>query len=273
MSMAYDDNSGAEAPEPGKPSAELDNDALLIRVKGWFKEDGPHCRQWHTLAMEDYRYRAGDQYDNEDKNALEDQKRVMLVFNRIDPVIDAVIGSEITNRQEVRYIPRQVSDGPANEVLTEAARWFRDQCDAEHEESSAFADAVTCGMGWTETRLDYEENPDGEPSVERIDPLEMFWDCASRKANLTDARRVYRIRLSVPLEECQARWPGFEDSDYDAKWAHTDDDTQPYVNNKPRYPSDNNMDDEGDGRKMVTLVQVQWFEREDYYRGVMVGPP
>jgi hypothetical protein len=28
-------------------------------------------------------------------------------------------------------------------------------------------------MGWTETRLDYEDNPEGDPKVDRTDPLEM----------------------------------------------------------------------------------------------------
>src|SRR5262245_1360146 len=188
MTLAYD---GSEAsPQAAEsdsyaPTDELDHDALLTRVKGWFLEDGPHCRKWHTTAKEAYDLKSGEQWTQDEINNLQDPElqRVCLVFNRIEPVIDAVIGSEITNRQEVRYIPRQASpkkpppmapgmpppppmpgenDPQVAEITTEAARWFRDQCDAEHEESAAFADAVTCGMGWTETRLDYEDNPDGD---------------------------------------------------------------------------------------------------------------
>src|SRR5262245_9579125 len=233
MTLAYD---GSEAsPQASEsdsyaPTDELDHDELLTRVKGWFLEDGPHCLTWHTEAKEDYKYRAGDQLSDTDKQVMKDAERVNLVFNRIDQVSDGVIGSEITNRQEVRYIPRQVADAPVNEVFTEAARWFRDQCDAEHEESNAFADTVTCGMGWTETRLDYEDNPDGDPKIDRIDPLEMFWDCVARKANLTDARRVYRVRRQVPIEEAKARWPGYEDDTcYDATWAGREtEDKEPY---------------------------------------------
>src|SRR5262245_26174138 len=294
MALAYDNpDAQASGSTDYTQSDELDRAALLERVKGWYLEDGPHCRKWHTDAKIWFAFKAGDQWDDEDKNALEDVKRVQLVFNRIEPVIDAVIGSEITNRQEVRYIPRQASpptppppqpgmpplppppgskDPEVTELLTEAARWFRDECDAEHEESAAFADAVVCGMGWTETRLDYEDNPDGEPVVERTSPREMFWDYAARKANLTDARRVYRVRQQVPLEEAQARWPGFEDSCYDATWAARESDqTEPYNAERPRYPSNREMED-GDGRKMVTIVQVQWFEREEYYRGIVIDP-
>ena len=61
-------------------------------------------------------------------------------------------------------------------MLTSAAEWFRDQCDAEDEESAAFKDAITSGMGWTETRLDRSANPD-----------EWVWknvNCATRRWQL-----------------------------------------------------------------------------------------
>jgi hypothetical protein len=77
-----------------------------------------------------------------------------------------------------------------NELLTSAAKWFRPQCDAEDEESDAFGDLVLCGMGWTETRLDYEDNPEGDPKVDRTDPLEMVWDSGAKKRNLVDGRRL-----------------------------------------------------------------------------------
>src|SRR6266540_4205582 len=150
-----------------KHTSELDPDALLIRVKEWWNEDCDHCLKWHKEAKQDFDLRAGDQWPEEDKSLMtEVQKRACLVFNQVDPVIDTVAGAEITNRQEVRYIGRQVGDAPVNEMLTEGARWFRDECDAEHEESNAFADAACAGMGWTETRLDYDENPNGDPRVE-----------------------------------------------------------------------------------------------------------
>jgi hypothetical protein len=74
-----------------------------------------------------------------------------------------------------------------------AAKWFRQQCDAEDEESDAFRDLVVCGMGWTETRLDYEDNPEGDPKVDRSDPLEMVWDSGAKKRNLVDGRRLAHI--------------------------------------------------------------------------------
>src|SRR5215831_1345324 len=229
MTMAYDDNRSYTEPESerDKTTPELTPEQLLIRIKEWWRIDYPPAKKWHKEARLDFDFRAGEQWPEEDKKYMEDaQKRACLVFNQIDPVIDVVAGSEITNRQEVRYVPRQVGDAPVNETLTEAARWFRDECDAEFEESAAFADAATCGMGWTETRLDYEDNPDGDPKIERIDPLEMVWDNIAKQANIGDARRIFRVRRKMPLIDAKTKWPRDiygrpieDDAIYDATWA------------------------------------------------------
>src|SRR5262249_2067177 len=130
---------------------------------------------------------------------------------------------EVANRHETEFVPRTQGDVKANELLTSAAKWFRQQCDAEDEESDAFRDTVVCGMGWTETRLDYEDNPKGEPKVDRIDPLQMVRDSSAKKRNLRDMRRVFHIRRDVPLDEARALCPGdakrpFSDADYNASW-------------------------------------------------------
>ena len=282
MTMAYDDPQSTNTESDTdyeKTTPELTPDELLIRVKEWWAIDYPNCKKWHKEARLDFDFRAGEQWPEEDKKYMEDaQKRACLVFNTIDPVIDVVIGSEITNRQEVRYIPRQVGAAPVNEVLTEAARWFRDLTDAEHEESNAFADAATCGMGWTEHRLDFEENPNGDPKIQRIDPLEMVWDSAAKQANLTDGRRVYRVQRKVPLRDAKDKWPTgvdrepiLEDSDWDATWAgELADDEAPYDVHRPGEPLKHEAV-EGRQERTVTLVQVQWYEKQHFHRAVIGG--
>lgn len=250
-----------------------DADDLFDRFKKWFKEDKPHCEAWHKDAREDFDFVAGHQWSEEDKSKLTASGRVPLVMNRAGTIIDSVIGSEVANRQEVRFLPRTTDDGPVDDILTEAGRWFRDECDAEHEESNAFSDMVQAGMGWTETRLDYEENSDGDPRIERISPFEMYWDHAARKANLTDKRRVWRVRGDVPIEEARALFPDAEDEDLHASWAKDADDEHGddlEDVTRPRYSKD------GDGEydstpDLVTIVQVQWFEREPFYRAAITA--
>lgn len=267
--------------EPDQKAAtpELDKEALFLRLKRWFSEDRDHCEKWHRTAAEEYAMVAGDQWDEEDKKDLEAQSRAPIVFNQVEAVINAVKGQEVANRQEVRYIPRQATTDPNRgadatkvELYTEAARWFRDQCDAEHEESNAFGDTIAVGMGWTETRVDYEENPEGEPKIERLNPLEMLWDAKARKANLTDSRRRWRRRCEVPIEEARALFPGAEDEDLNADWADKDSSSSEANDvSNPRYNGE--AREEGSITQSVTLIQVQWKEKEPYYTAALFAAP
>lgn len=235
-------------------------------IKAWYREDRDHSSEWRDDAREDYAFVAGDQWSEEDRMVLEEQLRPCITFNRVGVIVDAVSGSEVTNRREVRYIPREQGDVNVNELLTGASKWFRDECDAEDEESDAFLDLVTCGMGWTETRLDYEDDPDGAPLVDRIDPMEMLWDASSRKRNLGDARRLWRVR-KVSLPEAQELVGEQHDaSDLNAAWAgeFISDDTEPTDREESRLYLDKDQHDGQEGK--VTLVELRWVEREPYYR-------
>lgn len=256
------------------PTNELDFDELLIRFKGWFREDAEHCKPWHEEARDDFDFKSGKQWSEEDIQMLRERDRIPVTLNQIDPIIDAVTGFEVANRQEVRYLPRQIEAAPVNENYTEAARWFRDECNAEDEESAAFTDAATCGMGWTETRLDYVTDPEGQPSVKRVSPLDMLWDCAAKENNLTDARRLWRIAREVPIEEARAKFPGFDDADLDANWALNESPKgprEPTDETPPRYQGVSEDEDHGP-QKAVTLLEGQWYDLEPVYRGIVRDP-
>lgn len=244
----------------------------IDQFKAWFKVDIEKAKVWRKEAEEDFRFRDGDQWNEEEKRILLDQERPVLVFNRTGVLVDAVVGSEIGNRREVRFIPREMADAKANEVLTSAAEWFRDLCDAEDEESEAFKDTVTAGMGWTETRLDYDDNPAGEPKIDHIDPFEMVWDADAVKANLVDSERRWRVR-KFDCEVAKGMFPDADESELNASWADTDeDDDEPNRSDPATRYSGLDEDYEGAKPKKVTIVACQYYKRETYYRVLMMDP-
>src|SRR3990167_5907606 len=165
---------------PGK----LDRIAQLRLFKRWWWDDSTHSAEWRAGAKADFSFLAGRQWDPEDEAKLEDETRPVIVFNRALSIIKAVAGIEINGRHEIQYLPRGTEDTAVNEVLTAGSRWMADQSDAEDEESEAFQHALICGMGFTESRLSYDDNPQGEYVEEAINPLEMYWARGTRKKNL-----------------------------------------------------------------------------------------
>lgn len=266
----YQEDEGAASTTDQK--SVTDADALFGKLKRWFKGDYNSHGQthWRREAHEDFGFDAGDQLTEDDKNILKEAGRPIVIFNRIGVSVDSVAGQEVANRQEVQYLPRKQGDVIVNEMLTAAAKWFRQQCDAEDEESDAFRDTVVCGMGWTETKIDYEDNPKGDPKIDRVDPLEMVWDAGAKKRNLVDKRRVFHIRRDVPIEEARALCPGdpsqpFEDDDYNATWVDdAKDPAKPHENDGHFYNKENlnGAQDQDAEECTVTMVRAQWWERE-----------
>jgi hypothetical protein len=231
-------------------------------LKAWFRADAAHSARWRSDAREDFRFAAGRQYNAEDEAKLIDERRPNIVFNRTLPVLKIVAGIEINSRHEITYLPRGTEDTAVNEVLTAGSRWMADQCDAEDEESEAFQVATVCGMGWTESRLDYDVNIRGDYVEEAIDPREMFWDRRARKKNLIDAQRLWRVRR-MPIEDARDLLPDVtDDLDLDAAWASGFE-----VDGEEAKPDeDKDRREEGEAAhehpRDVTIVEVQWVERE-----------
>lgn len=182
------------------------DEGFVEKAYARLKECREHQAEWREEAREDFDFVAGEQWAEEDKQLLRDQLRPCITFNRVGPVMDTIGGLEITNRQETRYIPRETNDRAVSEVLSAAAKYFRDQADAEDEESEAFMNSAICGLGWTETYLDYDYSPEGKICIENRDPFEMYYDPLSQKANLSDARYLFRVK-ALTEEEFYATFP------------------------------------------------------------------
>ena len=248
----------------------MTKDELWEILQTWMQASKDHSRDWRQEAKENYDFYAGRQLNDEELAALEEELRPPIVFNRVQPMVSAVSGQEINNRQEVRYTPREMGDVHVNELLTGAAQWVDDECDAEDELSEVFVDLLITGMGWSETRISYEEDLDGKiHSAERFDPGEAYWDHHAKRRNLADAK--WRARgLWKDRKEAEAKWPdikGLDMSDPGQMWPDEDSSQEPHDQARAHF-----YEDDQSGRwfnrhkDQYFILQVQWWELEPVHR-------
>lgn len=259
---------------PSNAPSTLDKSEQMVTFRAWWRADEEHSSTWRWDARQDFKFIAGHQWDDNDKAILKDQKRTPVTFNMSLPFIKAICGTEINQRHEIRYIPRGLEDAQVNELLTAASKWMADGEDAEDEESSAFKHATICGMGWTECRMDYETDPQGKYVEETIDPLEIVWDCRARKKNLKDRRRQWHVR-KMPRADARdfvenvlgVEWDDSMDAILDATWAHGYD-VEPGKTREQKIRRTGTSTYSGDYEDEVTIVRLQWWEKECYYKVV-----
>lgn len=235
----------------------------LETAQKWLKGSVGHRNKWRSEANKDYDFVAGEQWTPEEKQVMEDLMRPVTVFNRIAPIVDAIVGHETANRQAVAYLPRQEGATPVAEVISAAARWVRDECGAEGEESDAFGDCVMTGEGWTDTRVEYEDDPDGQIIDEKVDPREMDVDGSCQKKNFIGAKWLCRTR-KMDRERAKDIWPKGSFEPTDRKGGGNDPID---VIAAAFYHADSGSDGRGGSDPDLVLIHdFQWWEYEDIYR-------
>lgn len=254
-----------DAPSSSQNESAVDGE--FERLKRMVSEGWKAMSDWRKEAIRSFNFVANHQWSDEDMTILNDQNRPAVTFNRCAPIIKAVCGLEVNNRKAVTYLPREQGDVGVNETITAAGKWIRDECGAEFEESTAFRDLTICGVGWTDTRMEYDEDTNGKVYEERIDPLEMGVNKGACKSNFADAKMIFRVRDMDPedaRELLQLDDAVLADVMHCRWLADTITPADGGEGNKKDYPNKTR-----DGvsafrgqRKHVRIVQCQYWERQ-----------
>lgn len=238
----------------------------LETVQKWLKDSVGRRNKWRSEAKKAYDFVAGEQWSPEERQVMEDLMRPVTVFNRIAPIVDAIVGHETANRQAVAYMPRQLGATQAAETIGAAAKWVRDECGADGEESDAFFDAVVTGEGWTGTTITYDIDPDGQICIERIDPREMDPDVAATKKNYADAKYLHRTRR-MDRDRAQELWPEADFSDLEPSKRQNQTGDPIDVISAAFYHLDSGAQGRSGVEENYVLVhETQWWEMEGIYR-------
>lgn len=151
-----------------------------------------------------YELEAGRPWQKDDLAIMKEQKRPPVSFNEFLRFVDAVCGIEINNKMNHKYIPSDIPDAGAVEGVNKVIAQRTDEL-SDGETSHAFRDCVVCGMGWTGTRMDYEETFEGLICDDRLDPLTMGWDYRATKPDLSDGKYRFQYK-TLTKENIIDRW-------------------------------------------------------------------
>lgn len=181
-------------PQRGMP----DDDDIVSRMEARLNETLTISQDWRQNEVrENFALFEGNQWlqetlENQIKNSMP-----VIVINRTSPVIESISGFEVQNRLEISYTPRLMNPEQSgySDIMNNMVRYIEDNSRAPSQYSYAFKDMLICGVGATDTVVNYDNNPDGEVVVERIFPAFLFWDCAARAKNIIDSDYVVRLKV------------------------------------------------------------------------------
>ena len=232
-------------------------DELKEQFSDWDKQLDAHWGTWRREAKECFDIRAGRAWTEAEKKALEGANRVPINFNRVLPLLKAVVGAEISGRLRVDFKPRTQGDTKINQILTSGAEWARDEGDAEGEETEGFMDALTCGLGCIEMRVDFEEEIDGKICHDQVDPLEMDIDPSACKKGAIDAAFIRRKR---PMSKKKAK-----ERFGDQYFSSHDDENMTFGIDDPQNAYEDDETKRMHKRDMVYVKEYQWYDLETVY--------
>lgn len=226
---------------------------LYKRLVSKYQACRENTAKWRCVAKKDYALYHGNQWDEEDIEALRCAGRPYLTFNQVMPLINAVIGSEINNRRVTKFVPRTLGDVKSNEMLTSVGNWFREEANGEKVDTNVFKDSLITGMGWSEVTLDYTTKVNGRPSIKRLDPFKMVWDSYASADNLKDAKYLF-YATTLPIDQLEAMFPD-EDKE---EFLYRDDELGQETEDDDMYSSERKDDMGGLG----TIIEARYKRTE-----------
>jgi hypothetical protein len=247
----------------------MDLEITLKKLKRQFQAACLHEKDWRLRAREWFDYFHGDQIKGEVLTQMLARSQAPIKFNLIKTIVSLLTGQEIQGRTDIQFLGFGNEDELTAELLTEIYRQKNHADDFQYELTESFQDGVIAGRGVVWEDWDEEEK---EIVREYISWKEVYVDPASKKADFSDARHVFRVKW-VDVDVAKDMFPNESDK-FDAMFHSetSEDDGGRPASQKEDYFDE--IDNEGsvrfaDGqRQRIKLIEAFWYEGKKVFTGV-----
>lgn len=183
-------------------------ESILKRWRRFRSQAASHVSEVHERAEEnwDFASATGDQWDREDRNSLEKDRRPVSRIDDVGPVVKSIAGREVTSRYQPKVYPPTDEDAGPTDAWNEVVRHERARGRWEHEESDAFHDLQIQAYSWIHYQTQVRNGRLPHTSAEPVPLWEMSWDPRSRRPNLQD-REWHCRRRWIDVDVAARRWP------------------------------------------------------------------
>lgn len=255
------------------------HEKTLAKLQRQFKAACTHEESWRNRAKTWLDYYHGKQLSHDVLTQMRARSQPPIKFNLIRTIISLLTGQEIQGRTDIQFLGFGEEDEVTAELLTEIYRQKNHADDFQYELTQSFQDGVITGRGvvW----IDWDE--DGkEISRETVSWKEVYVDPASKKADFSDARHIFRVKW-VDLDVAKDTYPEFADK-FDGLLQNEKADTEGTGEHIQKEDYFDELDGESNvryadsQRQRVKLVESYWYEGKDVYNavfteGVFVAEP
>lgn len=240
---------------------------LLETLVRWFRDSVDTTEDAREHSERDRDYYDGIQWTTAEAQKVKERGQAPIVYNRIKPKIDFLLGTERLQRTQPKVLPRNVPDEGAADAATEGLRFVMADNDFNTVRSEFFDNLLVEGSGFAEVVA--QPGPDGkvDPVINWIPWDRGFVDPFSRRRDMEDA--AYRGQVIwMDRKEALRTWPGSENI-IDATW--TEAQGEETYDDKPDVWINTN-------RQRIRVVEIWYREGSRMFRavftlgGILEGP-
>lgn len=253
------------------PKKKQDDKVVLTECMALWREALSLTEDCRKKGRESEDFYKGKQWDDGVKREMDRLDRAALTLNEVAANIDTLIGYQMEQRTDIRYLPQEGGDQRVADMLNVVSKRILDGCYYQREKTKVFKDICVPGFGAFNLYMDFNESIQGVPKVERFP-----WDSINygphEKEDLSDCEYEERDRMmsiaklkqmfAKKADEIEAsykhycgQYPDIEKNDNGISGTHTDYQSAKKLDDQP-FTVDGTLPLVDVQKKQFRLVQI-----------------